>query len=145
MNIFLNIFSLCLIFSLAKSKPIDGLLDSGDTELVGSNLNKVYAPAPFEDLQSEGTGHKAHHGKGHHADDDDQGYYTSKSKKGDNGYKHFDSYHKKGGDKYGYESHSAYGHAKGGKDGGKHYTSGSYHEVDGDDGGSHAEYYDGEG
>lgn len=118
------------------------MLGSTDSELVGSNLNKVYAPAPFEDLQSEGTKHKGHKG---HNDDDDSGYYTSKSTKGDNGYKHFDSYHKKGGDKYGYEAHSAYGKAKKGKDGGSHHSSGKYEEVDGDEGGSHGEYYDGEG
>lgn len=28
---------------------------------------------------------------------------------GEDGYKHFDSFHKKNGDKYGYEKHSSYG------------------------------------
>lgn len=143
MNAFIGFFGLCLLLTVSDSRPLDGVLE--DSELVGSNLNKVYAQAPFEDLQSAGTGHKGQDGhKGQH-DDDDSGYYRSKSTKGDNGYKHFDSYHKKGGDKYGYEKHTAFGKGTGGKDGGSHYTSGKYHEVDGDEGGSHGEYQDGEG
>lgn len=42
-------------------------------------------------------------------DGDAQGYSKRSNDKGVDGYKHFDSYHKKDGDKYGFEAHSQYG------------------------------------
>lgn len=38
-----------------------------------------------------------------------QGYSKKMNDKGKDGYKHFDSYHKKDSDKYGYEIHSEFG------------------------------------
>lgn len=40
-----------------------------------------------------------------------QGYTKKMQDKANDGYKHFDSYHKKDSDKYGYEVHSEFGHA----------------------------------
>lgn len=58
------------------------------------------------------------YGDEENADGDAQGYHKKSEDQGSDGYKHFDSYHKKDGDKYGYETHSEYGQAnKGGADG----------------------------
>lgn len=62
--------------------------------------------------------------------DNVHGFHTRHENKGSDGYKHFDSFHKKDGDKYGYEKHTAYGKAK------KDYQdadggSGKYQESDG--------------
>lgn len=38
-----------------------------------------------------------------------QGYVKKMNDKGDDGYKHFDSYHKKDSDKFGFEVHSEFG------------------------------------
>lgn len=47
------------------------------------------------------------------------GYRQRVNDDGDDGYKHFDSFHKKNGDKYGYETFSSYGiHEHGAKEGG---------------------------
>lgn len=46
------------------------------------------------------------------SDDNIHGFHRRHEAKGSDGYKHFDSFHKKDGDKYGYEKHSAYGKAK---------------------------------
>lgn len=43
--------------------------------------------------------------------DDSIGYLKKSEDGGADGYKHFDSFHKKDGDKYGYEKHSAFGKA----------------------------------
>lgn len=48
-------------------------------------------------------------------DDNVQGYHKRTQDKGNDGYKHFDSYHKKDGNKYGYETHSEYGQENKGK------------------------------
>lgn len=64
------------------------------------------------------------------ADGDVQGYRKKTQDKGSDGYNHFDSYHKKDGDKYGYEIHSEYGKSdKGGA--GSTGKSGKYTESDG--------------
>ena len=53
------------------------------------------------------------------SDGDVQGYHKKTQDKGSDGYKHFDSYHKKDGDKYGFEMHSEFGKEnKGGASGG---------------------------
>lgn len=49
-------------------------------------------------------------------DGDDSGYYGSSEKKGKDGYKHFDSFHKQDGDKYGYQTHSSFGKKYEGED-----------------------------
>lgn len=41
-----------------------------------------------------------------------QGYSKKMNDKGKDGYKHFDSFHKKDSDKYGYEIHSEFGKEK---------------------------------
>jgi hypothetical protein len=51
-------------------------------------------------------------------DGDVQGYHKKTQDKGSDGYKHFDSYHKKDGDKFGFEMHSEFGKSdKGGGEG----------------------------
>lgn len=100
------------------------LLDSNDSQVVGSEVRKHIQP--FEDLHVAGTEDLGHAGKEFDEEDDEKGYYKSKSTKGDKGYKHFDSYHKKGGDKYGHEYHTSTDGKKSDGDGGSHYTSGSY-------------------
>lgn len=42
----------------------------------------------------------------------ERGYHRTSEDQGDDGYKHFDSFHKKNSDKYGHEHHSAFGKSK---------------------------------
>ncbi|PSN56387.1 hypothetical protein C0J52_13966 [Blattella germanica] len=124
-----------LISVLAFAYPIDGVVevDEEDTQLVESTIREVRAlPPPSFDLQAAGTDdhYGSHSGGGGHGD---VGYLKTKNSKGDQGYQKFDSYHKKDGDSYGYETHSAFGKAKGGETGGKHHHSSSY--SDGHSGG----------
>ncbi|KAK4880908.1 hypothetical protein RN001_004227 [Aquatica leii] len=56
-----------------------------------------------------------------------RGYYKASEDKGSNGYKHYDSFHKKDGDKYGYETHSAFGKALGDETD----SNGKYENTDG--------------
>ncbi|XP_066592053.1 serine-aspartate repeat-containing protein C-like [Prorops nasuta] len=44
--------------------------------------------------------------------DGEKGYSKKTHSKGDHGYKTLDTFHKQGGDKYGFEEHTAYGQAK---------------------------------
>lgn len=46
------------------------------------------------------------------AKDNVHGFHRRHEENGSDGYKHFDSFHKKDGDKYGYEKHAAFGKAK---------------------------------
>lgn len=63
-----------------------------------------------------------------------QGYHKKTQEQGDDGYEHHDSYHKKDGDKYGYEKHFSYGKGKkGAAEGGE--KSGEYYEKEEADGG----------
>lgn len=41
--------------------------------------------------------------------DNDVGYLKKSNKKGGNGYEHFETFHDKDGDSYGYEKHEAFG------------------------------------
>ncbi|XP_071442223.1 uncharacterized protein [Hetaerina americana] len=113
-----------------------------DTAIVGSNLWEVSVFAP-EDLSAAGTGGGGYHGSGGHhgggggGHHGDQGFFKSKATKGDKGYKAFDSYHKKDGDSYGYEQHSAFGSAKGGKEAAAHQHATTYQEGDDHHGGHH--------
>jgi hypothetical protein len=128
--------SLLLLAGVAFSYPAD-VENDGDNLLVESTVREVRAlPPPGFDLLAAGTGghYGSHSGGGGH---DDVGYLRTKDSKGDNGYQKFDSYHKKDGDKYGYESHSSFGNAHGGETGGKYHHSGSY--KDGHSGGGHYE------
>lgn len=118
---------------LALTAAAPNILDVNDSAVVGSEVKEHIRP--FEDLHEAGTANKEDYGgsaaKEFEVDDDEKGYYKSKSSKGNKGYKHFDSYHKKDGNKYGHEAHSAHGGKKGGGDGGSHYTSASYNQDDG--------------
>ena len=53
--------------------------------------------------------------------------------KGDHGYKTFDTFHKKNGDNYGFEEHTAFGKGREGKKAEKDGKSGSYTSEAGDD------------
>ncbi|KAB0800448.1 hypothetical protein PPYR_06188 [Photinus pyralis] len=48
--------------------------------------------------------------------DNERGYHKVSNDKGGDGYKHFDSFHKTDSDKYGYETHSAFGKSAGNDD-----------------------------
>lgn len=51
--------------------------------------------------------------------DNDVGYLKKSDDRGADGYEHFESYHDKDGDAYGYEKHEAFGGKKGEKGGSK--------------------------
>ncbi|KAG8252444.1 hypothetical protein J6590_057165 [Homalodisca vitripennis] len=87
----------------------------GDTEMVGSSVHQASVPAPH-DLQGAATG--------------PEGYHHSHSTRGGDGYKHFDSFHKKDGDAFGYEKHYAFGNGDKGDDGGAYHESTSYNSGD---------------
>lgn len=55
--------------------------------------------------------------------DNDVGYLKKTNEKGGDGYQHFESYHDKDGDSYGYEKHEAFGKSNdGGSSKGNFYT-----------------------
>ena len=58
--------------------------------------------------------------------DGEKGYLKKSFSKGDHGYKTLDTFHKKLGDRYGFEEHEAFGRAKGAEDGKHHGKSASY-------------------
>ncbi|XP_044259431.1 keratin, type I cytoskeletal 9-like [Tribolium madens] len=84
-----------------------------DTAVVESTVREARAIVPehIEDLLQPGVKEAFLHtyGDKEDADGDVQGYRKKTQDKGSDGYNHFDSYHKKDGDKYGYEIHSEYG------------------------------------
>lgn len=47
--------------------------------------------------------------------DNDVGYLKKTNEKGGDGYQHFESFHNKDGDSYGYEKHEAFGKSNDGK------------------------------
>ncbi|RZC34601.1 keratin, type I cytoskeletal 9-like [Asbolus verrucosus] len=92
------------------------MLDLGDdTAVVESTVREARAVVPehIEDLLHPGVKEAFLHTYGDKQDGegDVQGYHKKSRDKGSDGYKHFDSYHKKDGDKYGFETHSEYGKA----------------------------------
>lgn len=125
-------YYLCLTVFLVVAAAAPNLLDVNDSAVVGSEVKQHVQP--FEDLHEAGTEQRSddhgNAGKEFDEEDDEKGYYKSKSNKGDKGYKHFDSYHKKGGDKYGHEYHTSTDGKKADGDGGSHYTSSSYSSGD---------------
>ncbi|KAJ8866230.1 hypothetical protein PR048_032073 [Dryococelus australis] len=92
--------------------------DDGDIDLVGSSLSEVRVAPPegFVDQQWAETGDH----RREHADKDEVGYLRTKDTGGDHGYQAFDSFHKKGGDRYGFETHSAFGKVVDAQGGGGH-------------------------
>lgn len=121
-----------LLAGVAFSYPVE----EADSELIESTVREVRAlPPPGFDLQAASTG--GHHGSYSGGGDHDVGHLRTKNSKGDDGYQKFDSYHKKDGDAYGYETHSSFGKATGGQTGGSFHHSGSY--KDGHSGGGHYE------
>lgn len=56
----------------------------------------------------------------------EKGYLRQTYSNGDHGYKTLDTFHKKDGDNYGFEKHTAFGKARGGGKGGRQGKSGSY-------------------
>lgn len=91
----------------------------------------VVAAAAVDDLSTAAA--TPQHGYAQHDDglnhDHDVGYLKKSDSKGGDGYEHFESFHDKDGDKYGYEKHEAFG-GKGKKGaGGKKATSGKKANV----------------
>ncbi|KAK3924760.1 Midasin [Frankliniella fusca] len=90
-------------------------------------IREVYARPPADMLfaasndEHRASTHQAHHsGKNRHVQGGGgkhgKGYHHKHSSSGNDGYKHFDAFHTKSGDKYGYEQHSSFGKKKkGGK------------------------------
>ncbi|XP_052125961.1 ribosomal L1 domain-containing protein CG13096-like isoform X2 [Frankliniella occidentalis] len=90
-------------------------------------IREVYARPPTDMLfaatndEHRASTHQAHQaGKVRHVKGgggkNGKGYHHKHSSSGNDGYKHFDAFHTKSGDKYGYEQHSAFGKKKkGGK------------------------------
>ncbi|XP_018326508.1 uncharacterized protein LOC108737874 [Agrilus planipennis] len=91
------------------------LFDTGedDTALVESLVREVRAaqqnPEPVAAEPDPGTRAYIHTYTDGADGENEQGYYRRKSDKGNDGYKHFDSFHKKNADKYAFEAHSAFG------------------------------------
>ncbi|GLV41105.1 hypothetical protein CBL_04629 [Carabus blaptoides fortunei] len=78
-----------------------------DVEIVESTIREVRAAAPEDLLLAE-----TNYGHNYAADGEDSvGYLKRSEDGGSDGYKQFDSYHKKDGDKYGYEKHTSFGKA----------------------------------
>ncbi|XP_017769446.1 PREDICTED: nucleolar transcription factor 1-A-like [Nicrophorus vespilloides] len=107
---------------------------SGDTNVVESMIREVRAVAPDDlaDLITKDTKKAFLHTYGDD-DDNEQGYNKKVDDEGGKGYKHFDSYHKKDSDKYGFETQTAFGKGEGSETeaGSK---SGKYSETKEDDG-----------
>ncbi|XP_060526760.1 uncharacterized protein LOC132702246 [Cylas formicarius] len=83
-----------------------------DTATVESTVREARAaPSHIGDLLKPGVKDAYIYVYGNSGDDegDLHGYSKKMDDKGQDGYKHYDSYHKKDGDKYGYEKHSEYG------------------------------------
>ncbi|CAG9766748.1 unnamed protein product [Ceutorhynchus assimilis] len=85
---------------------------SDDTATVESTVRETRAaPSHIGDLVKPGVKNAFLHvyGDAENDDGDVHGYSKKLNDKGQDGYKHYDSFHKKDGDKYGYEKHSEYG------------------------------------
>ncbi|XP_072395963.1 uncharacterized protein [Diabrotica undecimpunctata] len=106
---------LFLSFSGSSGYFFDDLMEeqSDDTALVESTIREARAvrPQSIHDLLKPGVKEAYIHTYGDEpgADGNVQGFLKKTNDKGDDGYKHFDSYHKKDADKYGFEVHSEYG------------------------------------
>ncbi|KAH1012983.1 spore wall protein 2 isoform X1 [Dendroctonus ponderosae] len=84
----------------------------GDTATVESTVREARAaPNHIGDLLQPGVkdAFLYVYGDAENDDGDVHGYSKRMNDKGQDGYKHLDSFHKRDGDKYGYEKHSEYG------------------------------------
>ncbi|XP_030767395.1 protein bfr2-like [Sitophilus oryzae] len=84
----------------------------GDTATVESTVREARAaPGHISDLIKPGVkdAFLYVYGDAENDDGDVHGYSKKTNDKGQDGYKHFDSFHKKDGDKYGYEKHTEFG------------------------------------
>lgn len=86
-----------------------------DMLLAATNHGHASAQQAGRTKHVKGGGNK--HGKGHH---------HKQSSSGNDGYKHYDAFHTKSGDKYGYEKHSSFGKKK---KGGRNERYGSAHDA----------------
>ncbi|RZF33744.1 hypothetical protein LSTR_LSTR008003 [Laodelphax striatellus] len=113
-----------------------------DTQVVGSSLHQVMVKAPADLLAAgdHSSGHRQRQQKKKGKKDGDKGYLRSQSSKGGQGYSSFDSFHKKDGDKDGYEKHSTFGGKDSGGDGGEYAYSSSYDTRDKDGSASKPKY-----
>ncbi|CAG9864883.1 unnamed protein product [Phyllotreta striolata] len=109
------IFAINVLFPIIFCYPYDELMEEqvDDTALVESTIREARAISPksIHELLEPGTKQAYLHTFGDEPDDDGnvQGYLKKSKDKGDDGYKHFDSFHKKDSDKYGFEVHSEFG------------------------------------
>ncbi|XP_034249391.1 filaggrin-like [Thrips palmi] len=96
-------------------------------------IQEVYARPPA-DLLFAATNHghaaaqqtgRSKHAKGG-GNKHGKGYHHKQSAQGNDGYKHYDAFHTKSGDKYGYEQHSSFGKKK---KGGKSEKYGAAHDA----------------
>ena len=103
--LFVKLLTLSMVLA-SVALSYEAALFSNDVDVdaqVVESVHRLVSVAAPADLLAAATGH---HG-GHH--DDDESYVHSKASKGDDGYKAFDSWHKKGGDSYGWVTkHSPY-------------------------------------
>ncbi|CAH1100387.1 unnamed protein product [Psylliodes chrysocephalus] len=102
-------------FPVGFGFPYDELMQeqNDDTALVESTIREARAVRPqhIHDLLAPGVKEAYLHTYGDEpgAEANVQGYVKKMNDKGDDGYKHFDSYHKKDSDKFGFEVHSEFG------------------------------------
>jgi len=121
----------CLVLftlvSVVFCQPINSNNSNDDVQIVESTIREVRAAAPGKKkVWSHKYGDESDGSNTH-------GYHRRSKDQGSNGYEHYDAFHKKGGDKYAYESHSAFGkEAGGGKSNAGH--SGKYSEHEDHDG-----------
>ncbi|KAJ8980603.1 hypothetical protein NQ317_010814 [Molorchus minor] len=90
----------------------------GDTAVVESRVRETrQVPANIDELLKPGVHDAFIHTYGNKEGDigDIQGYRKRINDKGNEGYEHFDSFHKKDSDKYGFEVHKEFGKSGKGK------------------------------
>lgn len=86
----------------ATARPAPGISDDTATTHIVGDL-----------IVAASNRRQQQHNRGHGADglnhDHDIGYVKKSDEKGGDGYEHFESFHDKDGDAYGYEKHEAFG------------------------------------
>ncbi|KAF7268252.1 hypothetical protein GWI33_018614 [Rhynchophorus ferrugineus] len=105
-------FLLAVGVSAKPAKDQLMLEDLDDTAIVESTVREARAaPSHISDLIKPGVkdAFLYVYGDAEKDDGDVHGYSKKMNDKGQDGYKHYDSFHKKDGDKYGYEKHAEYG------------------------------------
>lgn len=102
-------FLLCLLFGLSVTAARGSPLDLS-----------VAASSHHHQKHGDGLNH-----------DNDVGYLKKSDEKGGDGYEHFESFHNKDGDAYGYEKHEAFGNKKKGDEDGDEGKKGGDYKQEG--------------